>query len=407
MKEIGKETAGLMKRGDVGNSEFSAEYRSWLKELRKRYRRTQIRAAVAANSSLLDFYWELGRDISQKYPGRKRGLKFFDNLSHDLIAGIKDPQGLSPQNIRYAQHFYELYAYLPHDVGNNDKPGYLPQVVGDKDLERIIPSLMLIPWSHHRLIIDRVKKDRNKALFYVKRTIENRWNRDELDDYLDAGLYEKSGKAITNFSSVLPEPQGRLATELIKSEYTFGLLDAVDSKDEREVERALVKNITATLTELGGGFAYVGHQVCVNVGGEEFWPDLIFYHLKTRRYLVIELKTGNFKPEHIGQLGLYMVAVDEQIKNEWDGPTVGLVLCKKSNRTVAEYALRMSSMPMGIGSYRLYKTPPKSQPELTEMQPTLAKLGPVVDETLAEYANTITSQKPVAKKQRGKKDGVK
>ena len=407
MKETGKETAGLMKRGVVGNLEFSAEYRSWLKELRKRYRRTQVRAAVAVNSSLLDFYWELGRDISEKYPGRKRGLKFFDNLSHDLIAGIKDPRGLSPNNLRYAQHFYELYSYLLRRVGDNSEEAYLLQVIGDKRLQVTIGHLMMIPWGHHQSLINKCKGDADKALFYVRRILDNHWNRDELDDYLDAGLYEKSGKAITNFSATLPEPQGRLATELIKSEYTFGLLDAVDSKDEREVERALVKNITATLTELGGGFAYVGHQVCVNVGGEEFWPDLIFYHLKTRRYLVIELKTGNFKPEHIGQLGFYMVAVDEQIKNEWDGPTVGLVLCKKSNRTVAEYALRMSSMPMGIGSYRLYKTPPKSQPELTEMQPTLAKLGPVVDETLAEYANTVSSQKPVAKKQRGQKGNVK
>ena len=193
-------------------------------------------------------------------------------------------------------------------------------------------------------------------------------------------LYERIGKAQTNFDGTLLAPDGYLAKDLIKNEYSFALTETVDENSEREVEKALVRNITRTLTELGGGFAYVGRQVRVNVGGEDFWPDLIFYHLKCRRYLVIELKAVNFKPEHVGQLGFYMVAVDRQLKNEWDAPTIGLVLCRDGNRTIVEYALSATDMPMGVAKYKLARRPPK---ELADMSRAVAKLGAVVDETIA------------------------
>ena len=221
--------------------------------------------------------------------------------------------GLSPANLRYAFRFFELYSYLQQLAEDNG-----------------VADLMKIPWGHHIVIIGKCKGDRDKALFYVRKTIENGWSRTDLQVSINKGLYEKTGKAVTNFSGTLPAPDGYLAKELIKNEYFFALTETVDENNERDIEKALVRNITRTLTELGGGFAYVGHQVRVNVGGEDFWPDLIFYHLKSRRYLVIELKAVNFKPEHIGQLGFYMVAVDRQLKNEWDAPTVGLVLCRGS-----------------------------------------------------------------------------
>ena len=390
-----------------------AAYLGWISELKSRYRATQIKAAVAVNAALLDFYWELGRDISKRYPGKKRNAHFFDNLSADLCLDVPNPKGLSPSNIRYALRFFELYGYLQEVAEDNFSANNLPQVVEDKKGACCLPQVVAndeavgylqqiaanngagelakVPWGHHILLIGKCKGDRDKALFYVRRTIENRWSRSDLLEAVEDRLYETSGKALTNFERTLPAPDGPLARELVKSEYAFELTETVDRNDERGVEAALVRNIARTLTELGGGFAYVGHQVRVTVGGEDFWPDLVFYHLKSRRYLVIELKAGNFKPEHVGQLGFYMEAVDRQIKNEWDAPTVGLVLCRDGNRTVVEYALGVIDRPMGVARYRLVQRPPE---EFSEMAAAVSRLGIVVDETLAEARSADAKKNP-------------
>ena len=364
--EARKKSTALVKSNGIG---VEKSYAAWIADLKRRYRAMQIKAAVAVNSAMLEFYWTLGMDISSKYPGKKRNIGFFDNLSNDLCLGIKNPVGLSPANLRYAFRFFELYSYLQQLAEDNG-----------------VADLMKIPWGHHIVIIGKSKGDRDKALFYVRKTIENGWSRTDLQVAINEGLYEKTGKAVTNFSGTLPAPDGYLAKELIKNEYSFALMETVDENNERDIEKALVRNITRTLTELGGGFAYVGHQVRVNVGGEDFWPDLIFYHLKSRRYLVIELKAVNFKPEHIGQLGFYMVAVDRQLKNEWDAPTVGLVLCRDGNKTVIEYALSVTDKPMGVARYRLTQKTPK---ELSSMKRAVAKLGTVVDETIADAERQI------------------
>jgi predicted nuclease of restriction endonuclease-like (RecB) superfamily len=359
--EARKKSTALVKSSGDG---VEKSYAAWIADLKCRYRATQIKAAVAVNSAMLEFYWTLGRDISGKYPGKKRNIGFFDNLSNDLCLGIKNPAGLSPANLRYAYRFFELYSYLQQLAEDNG-----------------IADLMKVPWGHHIVIIGKSKGDRDKALFYVRYTIENGWSRTDLQVAIGECLYEKTGKAQTNFSGTLPTPDGYLAKELIKNEYSFALTETVDENNERDIENALVRNITRTLTELGGGFAYVGHQVRVTVGGEDFWPDLIFYHLKSRRYLVIELKAVNFKPEHIGQLGFYMAAVDKQLKNEWDAPTVGLVLCRNGNKTVIEYALSVTDKPMGVAKYRLTQKTPR---ELSSMKHAVARLGTVVDATIAD-----------------------
>ncbi len=375
-----------MMRREQKTSADQSDYVHWIAELKTRYRAAQIKAAVAVNAAVLEFYWNLGCDISRMYPGKKRNLGFFSHLSNDLCLGLANPKGLSERNLKYALAFYELYSHRLQVA--DDKPmscrqqlaadqaeaDYRQQVVADNELEQ----LLKVPWGHQVLLIGKCKGDRKKALFYVRRTIENGWSRNSLQIALSEGLYEKSVQAQTNFDMTLPEPKGYLAQELVKSEYSFALTEMVDENDERDIEKALVRNITRTLTELGGGFAYVGHQVRVTVGGEDFWPDMIFYHLKSRRYLVIELKAGNFKPEHVGQLGFYMEAIDRQIKNEWDAPTVGLVLCRDGNRTVVEYALSVTARPMGVARYKLTKIPPK---ELAEMKEAVARLGAVVDAT--------------------------
>lgn len=340
----------------------SRDYRQWIGELKKRYRATQIKAAVSVNRALLEFYWSLGNDISEKYASTQfYGSHFFECVSKDLTDSIPNPQGLSVVNIRYCQRFYDLYS-------------------SSRNLPQLVEELMCVPWGHHRCLLDKCKCDTTKAVFYVREIIAGRWSRSELEDAIESNLYARKGKAQGNFDVALPPAEGKLVGELVKSPYLFALTDSVDAANERAVEQALVRNITRTLTELGGGFAYVGHQVCVPVGEEEFFPDLIFYHLALRRYFVIELKARKFKPADLGQLGFYMTCVDRQIKHEWDGPTVGLVLCKSKDRTVVEYALAGANRPMGVAQYRLTKAPPR---ELRVAAESIARLTSVVDETYA------------------------
>ena len=352
-------------------AKHDADYLSWIGELKKRYRATQIKAAISVNSALIEFYWNLGRDISQKYPGRRRGLAFFENLSADLQLGIDNPKGLSPRNLKYALTFYELYGKRQQLVADNGEAGEMTAL------------LVSVPWGHHVLLFGKCGKDVGKALFYLVRTLRNGWSRNKLAEQIEARLYEKSGKTIDNFRAVLPAPESRLVRELVKSEYAFDLMETVDEEDEREIEKALVRIAKGALA------LFVGIRRKI-VGGKDFWPDLVFYHLALRRYLVVELKVGEFRPEHTGQLGFYMVAVDRQLKNEWDAPTVGLVLCRDGNKTVIEYALSVIDKPMGVARYRLTQKTPK---ELSSMKRAVAKLGSVVDATIADAERQITAAK--------------
>ena len=373
--KVGFYTISQAKVRKSGMSETTS-YTNWISELKKRYMAIQVKAAVSVNSAILEFYWSLGHDISCMYTGRKRNARFFETLSNDLRLGIMNASGLSPTNIKYSLRFYELYCCRQRLIDNDGKERKI-------NFEDLTGDLIRIPWGHHVLIINKCKGDKRKAFFYVHKVIENNWSRNDLQIAISENLYEKSGKAITNFNDALPSPSGYLAKELIKNEYSFALTETVDDNSEREIETALIRNITRTLTELGGGFAYVGHQVRVSVGGEDFWPDLIFYHLKSRRYLCIELKAGGFKPEHVGQLGFYMTAIDRQIKNEWDAPTIGLLLCRNGNRTVIEYALNITDKPMGVAKYKLVQKPPR---DLSEINKAVSKLGLIVDETFDQIA---------------------
>lgn len=339
------------------------DYRAWILELRKRYRATQVKAAVSVNAALIEFYWNLGKDISEKYASTQfYGSGFFENVSKDLIDALGNARGLSVVNIRYCQRFYDLYC-------------------AEQNLQQVVEELVRVPWGHHSRIIDACKGNAKKARFYVRETIAAEWSRSQLEAEMASNLYGRKGKAIDNFSIEMPTNEGKLVSELIKSPYSFGLTELVEADNERAIEQALVRNITRTLTELGGGFAYVGHQVRVQVGEEEFFPDLIFYHLALRRYFVIELKARKFRPEDLGQLSFYMTCVDRQIKHEWDAPTVGLVFCKSKDKTVVEYALSSVGRPMGVAQYRLTKAPPK---ELRIAAESIARLSAVVDETFAE-----------------------
>jgi predicted nuclease of restriction endonuclease-like (RecB) superfamily len=216
-----------------------------------------------------------------------------------------------------------------------------------------------LPWGHNLALLDKLSTQEAR-IWYAKKTIENNWSRNVLVMQIESKLIERQGKAVTNFELRLPKPQSDLAIESLKDPYRFDFLGLTEEAQEREVEGALVKQVTEFLLELGAGFAYVGKQVHIEVGGDDFFIDLLFYHLKLRCYIVIELKTGDFKPEHLGQLGFYLTAVDKQIKNDHDSATIGLLLCKNKNKIVAEYALSDKTQPMGIAEFKLLESLPVS-----------------------------------------------
>lgn len=350
----------------------AGDYRAWIAELKGRYRELQLKAATAVNVVLLEFYWKLGRDIRARYEGKKRNAHFFERLSADLREALPGVEGFSPRNLKYMLDFYELYRHLPQAVADNGGGrSNLPQAAADS--AALVPA---IPWGHHRLIIDKCRGDAEEALFYVGKTAENGWSRSVLMNMLDADLYRAQGRAVTNFAARLPPPESDLAQQSLKDPYCFDFLALRERYTERELEEALVGNVTRFLLELGNGFSFVGRQYRLEVGGEEFFADLLFYHLKLRRYVVVELKTEAFRPEFTGQLGFYVQAVNEQLKHPSDNDAIGLLICKRRNRLVAEYALKSSAQLLGVSEYQLTKLLPEdfksSLPSVRDIETELA-----------------------------------
>jgi predicted nuclease of restriction endonuclease-like (RecB) superfamily len=237
-----------------------------------------------------------------------------------------------------------------------------------------------LPWGHNLVLLTRLK-DPQQRLTYAQSAIKHGWSRNMLDIHIETRLLERTGQAVTNFEVSLPKPQSDLARESLKDPYRFDFLGLTDEAHEREIENALVKHVTEFLLELGAGFAFVGRQVLLDVGGDEFFIDLLFYHLKLRCYVVIELKGGKFKPEHLGQLSFYLTAVDAQVKHPQDNPTIGLLLCRSKNKVVAEYALRTNSQPLGVAEYQLLESLP------AELQTSL----PSIEQIERELAGSDTS----------------
>lgn len=282
----------------------------------------------------------------------KWGSGFYESLSRDLRTAFPEMRGFSVTNLKYCKRFYELY--IQSDLIRQQLVDEFSHQVGD---ELDVPIFM-IPWGHHTEIIAKCKTV-DEALFYVNRTIENGWSRSVLLNFLDAKLYLSEGKAVTNFGRLLPAATGDLAQQILKDPYNFDFLTIRQNYDERELQEALTTNITKFLLELGNGFAYVGQQYRLQVGEQEFFADLLFYHLKLRCYVVIELKVERFKPEHLGQLGFYITAIDRDVKSNVDNPTIGLLICKTKDSLVAEYALGATSLPIGISEYELRKALPE------------------------------------------------
>jgi len=340
-------------------------YTDWLADLKKRIHSAQQRATLAVNRELVLLYWQIGRDILARQAQQGWGTKVIDRLARDLRAAFPDMKGFSPRNLKYMRAFAHAWP----------------------DAEFVQQAVAQLPWGHNLVLLESLATQADRR-WYAAKAIEHNWSRNVLNIQIESQLLARSGAAVTNFTASLPKPQSDLAHESLKDPYRFDFLGLTDEAQEREIENALVKHVTEFLLELGAGFAFVGRRVLLNVGGDEFFIDLLFYHLKLRCYVVIELKGGKFKPEHLGQLGFYLTAVDAQIKHPQDGPTIGLLLCKGKNKVVAEYALRDNAQPMGIAEYKLLESLP------LELQTSLPSIEQIERE-LTGGDNTLTDEDEV------------
>ena len=341
------------------------DYSSWLKELKNKIRSVHIKAAVKVNTEMLNFYWDLGADIIEKQAIAKWGDGFLSKLSQDLMVEFPDMKGFSLSNLKYIKQWYLFYSR--HEPIGQQLVGQLEKTIGQQLVSQI-------PWGHNLVIISKIKNT-NEALFYVQKTIQNNWSRAVLTHQIESGLYGREGKAITNFKATLPEPQSDLAHQTLKDPYSFDFLMLREKHDEKELEDALINHVTRFLLEMGAGFSYIGRQYRLDINGDEFFVDLLFYHIRLHCYVVVELKAVKFKPEFAGKLNFYVSAVDGILKTEQDNPTIGILICKSKNKTVVEYALKDIHKPIGVSEYTITKNLPEefksSLPSIEEIEAEL------------------------------------
>lgn len=304
-------------------------YDDFVRSLKDRIRSAQIKAALAVNRELILLYWQIGREILKRQQVEGWGAKVVDRLAHDLKLEFPDVSGFSSRNLKYMRSFAEAYPdeTVVHQLGAQ------------------------IPWKHNCTILDKLK-DPEQRTWYVQQSIEHGWSRSVLVHQIETDLYSRQGGALTNFHSVLPSPQSELAQSLLKSEYNLEFLDIREKTLERDLERALLEHMQKFLLELGVGFAFVGSQYRLEVEGDEFFVDLLFYHLGLSCFVVIELKTTDFRPEYSGQINFYVNVIDDKLRRPQDNPTIGIILCRSKKKSVVEYALRGMNQPISVSTYR-------------------------------------------------------
>ena len=366
---------------------FTTEYKQWLNEIKQKFQSSQIKASIQVNSTLLEFYWGLGSEIVEKQKNSTWGSGFLQQLSIDLSAEFPDVKGFSYTNIKNIRQWFlfwqqavgELESTKSQKLVGKLKIANTKQVVSQLENSKgkqLVSQILQIPWGHNVAIIQKCK-NMQEALYYVQNTIKNGISRSVLIHQIETNLYARDGKAITNFEATLPPLQSDLAKEITKDPYNFDFLSLTKGYQEKELENALTENITKFLLELGSGFAFVGRQYKLIVGGDEFRIDLLFYHIKLKCYVVVELKATEFKPEFAGKLSFYTSAVDGEIKDINDNPTIGILICKSKNDLVVEYALKDINKPLGISQY-----------ELTEILPKEYKSSlPSIEEIEAQFQN--------------------
>jgi predicted nuclease of restriction endonuclease-like (RecB) superfamily len=339
-------------------AELPADYPQLLDALKQRIRQERLRVVMAANAAMVLLYWDIGRAILERQEHEGWGAKVIDRLSADLRREFPDMQGLSPRNLKYMRAFAAAWP--------------------DRQIVQQVAAQ--IPWFHNCALLDKVK-DPEARLWYARKAYEEGWSRNMLLLHIERRLHERQGKAITNFLDTLPPADSDMAAQVFKDPYLFDFLGTADPRRERELEQALMDHLQRFLLELGAGFAFVGRQVLLEVGDRDYYVDLLFYHLKLRRFVVIELKAGPFDPAYVGQMNLYLSAVDDLLRHPEDKPTIGLLLCKGKDRLVVEYALRDVQKPIGVAEWetRLVETLPEelqgSLPTVEQLEAELGMLG--------------------------------
>jgi len=375
-------------------------YPALLKEVKDRIRRAQVKASLAASAEMLSLYWDIGCIIDVRQSSEGWGAGIIPRLSKDIRNDLPEIKGFSERNLKRMLAFYRQYSWLeivPQAVAQfpeHDKIPIMPQAVAQlaeggktptvtrpavevpeqwlvEGFQRLVP---LIPWGHAFTLIEKVK-NLPERLWYMEQAWAGGWDRDTLEAKIKSNTYARHGKAITNFATHLPSPQSSLAQETVKNPYLFDFMTLEEPFHERELETGLVANVEKFLLELGAGFAFVGRQYHMELSEQDFYIDLLFYHLKLRCYVVIELKKGKFRPEYAGKVNFYCSVVDDKLRHEQDNPTIGLILCQTNDRVIAEYALRDVNKPIGVSEYELTRALPdnlkSSLPTVEEIEERL------------------------------------
>lgn len=362
--------------------EAITNYAGILNTLKEKIRVARTKAILAVNYELLRVYWEIGNTILEQQKIEGWGAKIIDRLANDLKSEFPDFKGLSVRNLKYMRTFAEAY---PDFIIGQPLAAQLEKQAKNSFMQH--PAAQ-IPWTHHQVILDKVKSTEER-LFYVIKTADNNWSRNVLGLQIENNLYQRQGKAITNFDTTLALPAADLAKETFKNPYIFDFLSLSEEAREREVENALIQHLKKFLLELGRGFAYVGNQYNLNVAGDDFFLDLLFYNTRLHCYVVFELKVGEFKPEYAGKLNFYLNTIDSQIKTEYDKPTIGVLLCKTPNETVIEYALRGVDKPIGVADYEFRKALPEAlKPDL----PTIAELEEEIEKEIEQLESPLKNK---------------
>ena len=357
------------------------EYVEWLSDLKLRFQQSQASVAVRVNTAMLEYYWNLGRDIVRKQADSKWGSGFFSQLSQDMRTMFPAETGFSVTNLKYMKRWYAFYyeqviirqqavdEFKNQLSSNPESTTCHPVDVNRNQMcdDMSMPTLFgLIPWGHHVEIITKCRT-LNESLFYLHKVVDEGWSRSWLEDQIKENLYQVQGSALTNFDLTLPATQSKMAKELLKDKYDFEFLTMKPKYDEHDLEEALVKNITRFLLELGKGFSFVGRQMELRMDDETaFFPDLVFYHIPQKRYLIIELKAVKYAPEFAGKLNFYVTAADKLLRGEGDNPSVGLIICKTAKKTLVEWSMQDINKPLGVATYQLQQVVDRTVSELEQ-----------------------------------------
>ena len=353
-----------------------SKYVEWLSDVKARFCQSQLKASIRVNTSMLEFYWGVGRDLVALRAEERWGVGVVKQFALDMRQAFPEITGFSDSNVKYMKQWYLFYYKKfeksqqlvgqlsdkkSHQLGDQlqDEKGQQP--AGFLEMPEVFGK---IPWGQHIFIISKCQS-LDEALFYIEKVANEGWSRSTLENKIAAKLFQSQGTAVTNFERTLPSSQNSLAKEMLKDPYHFDFLSMKAEYDERDLEEALVANITQFLLELGKGFSFVGRQMELQMpGGQTFFPDLVFYHIPQHRYVIIELKTVKYIPEFAGKLNFYVTAADELLRGEGDNPSVGLIICKSTDKTIVEWSLKGINKPLGVATYQLQEVVDRTVAEL-------------------------------------------